>query len=435
MFSRSLLLVTALVSAHAAVDCGNGNQCADGQTCLGRLSAPNGTIVGLKYGCSAASLGPTPTLCPAGVYSCPSGNVCVVSKNQFLGHAAEVVYDCAPPSVNATVTSSAKINPSSKSIKAPRKATICSTISPYLFSSCSCGNNGAVGAVVECSYTIPYLTTVGIKFTLKPCSVPATAGMQIYGGGISYSNSVTAGIPISKFPVPGASGSIPGLGGVGMYLSFSISGSISRLSFKGDIDACGSFLGITKCGSSIVSGLPVNIMTISASFSSVCDTPSSPTPAPPTSRRRRASPTPTYDDDRTVDDDSAGQYYYEDPYLYYCRSDEVEIMGQTWIAGGFCSPWCQGSAQNCPSAVGATARGMCSITHSSGDKSCSLLCSEDGAVQDYTCPMDAQCYRVDTGDYGLCTYDGSAAELTKSGKSPPTGLKLLSFKSNNSTHA
>ena len=437
MIARSLLLVTALVSAHAAVDCGNGNQCADGQTCLGRLSAPNGTSVGLKYGCSAASLGPTPTLCPAGVYSCPSGDVCVVSKNQFLSDGAEVVLDCAP-SANATVTSSAKINPSSTPVHAPRKATICTTVGKLFYSGCSCTGSGNYGAVVDCSYSIPYMTTVGIEFTLTPCSSPARAGLRIYGAGFTaYSNYITASHTLAKIQVPGASVGIPGIAGAGMFLTASVSGNIASIKFAGKLDACAKIgfcpVCTTQCGSYFgVPGLPTTIISGSASFSSICDAPA------PTSRRRRATPAPTsrrrratpIDDDFAVDDDSAGAQFWGDPYYGACRSDEAEIFSQSFISGMFCSPYCQGSAQTCPVATGASADPQCLIEHSSGESSCMLVCSYDGISATMSCPMGAQCAVVGDGNYGACTYPDEADGHTKSGKAPLTGLKVLPFNGN-----
>ena len=422
MIARSLLLVTALVSAHAAVDCGNGNQCADGQTCLGRLSAPNGTIVGLKYGCSPASLGPKPTVCPAGIYSCPSGDVCVISKNQFLGDDAEVVLDCAP-FANATVTSRAKINPSSKSIKAPLKNTICTTLRSYgLSSSCQCTGSGNYGAIADCSYSL-YVTTVGIKFTVLPCGMPSQVGIAIYGAGVTaWSISAKSGSTIANYPIPGASIGLPSpFPSAGLYLSFSVAGNPSKITMSGKLDACASVpIFGTKCGSYFgVPGLPATLISISGSFSSVCDTSSDDDNAPaPVSRRRRS--TPVIDDD----DGSSGGSYYANPYVYYCRSDEVEVKGQDWISGAFCSPWCYNSG-GCPNAYGATAYGECLISYTSGDESCLLICSEDGKTQDYTCPMGAECQASD--GYGVCTYLNSYDGITKSGKPTPSGLKLLPF--------
>jgi hypothetical protein len=93
--------------------------------------------------------------------------------------------------------------------------------------------------------------------------------------------------------------------------------------------------------------------------------------------------------------------HYEDPKPNGCRSDEeaVQIQG---VKGDFCTPKCTGTT--CPTDVpaGVSAKPMCALQTTTGDKYCALICNPSKAF-DTQCGSNASCKSI--SGVGICTYD------------------------------
>ena len=102
LWSRVVALGAIVGYADATVDCGNGNQCLDGQTCLGRDSNLNNTVqVGLQYGCNVNSVA-----CPASHFACPAETTCNKTQATFECHRDHTVAQNATLSTKSARTSS-----------------------------------------------------------------------------------------------------------------------------------------------------------------------------------------------------------------------------------------------------------------------------------------------------------------------------------------
>jgi hypothetical protein len=72
-------------------------------------------------------------------------------------------------------------------------------------------------------------------------------------------------------PVEGLDVDIPGLGSAGVVVNFVLDGNLQALKAEVGLDACIDIpIYGTKCGSSVISALPVWILNQTLSFTSVC---------------------------------------------------------------------------------------------------------------------------------------------------------------------
>jgi hypothetical protein len=283
-----------------ASDCGNGNECADGTTCVGPHVHTNMTgisLVGRKYGCAPF---PQASVCRGGRFSCPAGttcsttragSVCLKPDSSFAGNVTSNVASTATPAALAAVRA--------------RGEGGCEVIGSSLPSECTCQDATLFGGTIDCQEYL-VLDTVGVRGELLPCaeqaharysttnptyhSSPAIIWLLQFGltnqptylpscsltiyetdAGFSYSKSIGAGTEIAQFPIPGLSIGVPGIGDCGVFAGVTFEGNAESLTLDGTLDLCGEVAGVKACGSDVYSGLPVDVISGTWDFSSVCD--------------------------------------------------------------------------------------------------------------------------------------------------------------------
>jgi len=276
MPARTLAIALLLATATAKignVDCGNGNMCPERMTCASphRHSLNHTAMVGRKYGCAPF---PHASLCPGHRFSCPTGSKCMRDKKH--GDLSCVSAGSAPKKPTQNVNALAK--PSFLAL-APQFAPgngFCAVIGDDLPSECTCTDDSAnLGGTIDCTEDV-VVDTIGVRGTITPCGGEAEAKLTIYETdiGFSYSKGIEAGEEIAQFPIPGLSVDVPIVGSCGVYAGLSFSGDASALTLSGTLDVCGTVLGVQECGSSIYSGLPIDVIDGTWDFSDICTGPS-----------------------------------------------------------------------------------------------------------------------------------------------------------------
>jgi hypothetical protein len=126
----------------------------------------------------------------------------------------------------------------------PSSESYCQMLEPYYPSDyCTCLNQGALGATIECVYDIvEYGITVdslGLILELDPCANPMFFSMEIQEAtlGIDLYYELT-GSTEEKFPLPGLSYPIPPFGEVGLFMDVYIKGNVDALTLDIGVDIC-----------------------------------------------------------------------------------------------------------------------------------------------------------------------------------------------------
>jgi len=175
---------------------------------------------------------------------------------------------------NATVVSlPVRNNNSLVSKNATVADGFCAIIADYLPSDCTC-TDARVGGTVDCSADV-VVDDIGVRAEFRPCDSPAYISLTVYESKIGFSYNVgkiAAGSSIDE-PIPGLDVGIPILGDCGVYADASVSGNLNRLSVSLGLNVCGEILGRKVCGSDLYSGLPVQLLSGTWDFSSLCNAP------------------------------------------------------------------------------------------------------------------------------------------------------------------
>ena len=115
-----------LLATTSALECGNGNFCAEQQTCV--TSKAN---AGLKFGCAPTA---SAAVCKDTRFSCPS------------------TFACLPETATGIMCTNgqrAQLNVQAKTLKQAND-DICSILAPELPSFCTCAGKGPYGGLVDC---------------------------------------------------------------------------------------------------------------------------------------------------------------------------------------------------------------------------------------------------------------------------------------------
>ena len=150
-------------------------------------------------------------------------------------------------------------------------ADFCGEISAYLPSECTC-TELQYGANLACTVNFFSEDTITIQGTLQLCKNPAEANIVISDTkfGIHHTLAgLTAGKAID-WPIPGLSLDIPDIGSVGVNAVFDIEGDLSNLDIKLGLDACGTVVGKSVCGSDLTDKLPIYVLDGSFDFDDLC---------------------------------------------------------------------------------------------------------------------------------------------------------------------
>ena len=351
-----VLLAGLCASALNAHSCGNGNQCADEQRCLGLKTATNinnstEVLVGRKFGCTPFA---DAVVCPGGHVSCPPGSVC--RAPEVVPGAVKQAFECAAPAGGAAAAPTAAVTnvhsttdpASTRTQRALTSGGICAIMNRELPAECQCTEFGHHGTL-DCQVTMAR-QTIGAKAIVSPCGSggqgEASFVFSVSFDGNSYDvASLSAGDSYSE-PVPGLSFDVV-LVEVDVKATLSFGGTISQMHMDVNLDLCGSvmFFG-QECGAHFDSSLPLTLFSMSHDFSNICSSsapgPAPPAPAPP-------APGPNYGDDDPAP--SPGAYYDDD---YY--GDDYSPPAPTPARTPYPTP----ASWNCPAGTSVCpTRGFC----------------------------------------------------------------------------
>ena len=139
-------------------------------------------------------------------------------------------------------------------------AEFCDMIKPDLPDSCNC-TEGSTSLNMSCTVDMLDVDTLGFSANLAPCGKPASLTLRVTEAdeGIDWSTQYDSG-ESGEVPVPDLSIDVPIFGSAGVYAVYEIDGDASALGIALGLDACGTVLGITKCGSSVTSELPIILL-------------------------------------------------------------------------------------------------------------------------------------------------------------------------------
>jgi hypothetical protein len=241
--------------------------------CLGPHSTiGNSTVlVGRRYGCSPATLGEHPVVCQGHRFSCPDGTTCEGMKDAAKlggGFTCKGKGDATNATLNGRSTVTAKFAPL---LAARSNSGLCEIIGDDLPSECTCKDDVVLGGTIDCTEDLA-IDTVGLRGVMTPCGDEAKIALTIYETdiGFQYSKSISSGVSIASFPIPGLSVGIPVIGDAGVYAGIEFKGSLQSLTLEGDLDLCADTIIGNECGSKIYSGLPVDVIDGTWDFTDIC---------------------------------------------------------------------------------------------------------------------------------------------------------------------
>jgi len=172
---------------------------------------------------------------------------------------------------NATLVSlPVRNNDSLVSKNATVEDGFCAIIADYLPSTCTCTDAG-VGGSIDCSADV-VVDVIGVRADFRPCDDPAYISLTVYETSIGFSydvGKVAAGQSIDE-PIPGLDVGIPVIGDAGVYADATVSGNLDSLTVSLGLNLCGEIFGHQVCGSDLYSGLPVQVLSGTWDFSSLC---------------------------------------------------------------------------------------------------------------------------------------------------------------------
>lgn len=141
--------------------------------------------------------------------------------------------------------------------------SFCDAVGGALPSGCSC-TDVAGGSSVNCQ--IDFGVTVGAELLITPCGVPACIDLDVLFEGQKYDVTGMCAGTAGRLPVPGVSLNI-GIGAAGMYATYDIAGSISRMDLNFGLDACAVVFGYEQCA---FGGSGFEILSTSVGLEGIC---------------------------------------------------------------------------------------------------------------------------------------------------------------------
>ena len=286
------------------------------------------------------------------------------------------------------------------------------------------------GVVISCPNIGIDIDTLSLTASLNLCAATGagiTVEVKDSTFGVDFTHDFALGDDVEE-PIPGISLDVPFIGSVGFFADVGLTISAGILDIYVGVNVCGEVLGVSVCGSSVISELPYKILEDKIRFSDVCSSPPPP-PSPPGPGPSPGPPSPS-----PAPPSPPGEYHYGNP-AQGCETSE-SASTVTGVTGDFCSPPCS-SALACPTdpPPGTTARGLCVLVpgynsmiepsatshrrvlaRSSTDPSrCALICN-GGLV----CPPGASCGAVQGTSDSICTYPGGPSPSPP--PSPPGGI-------------
>lgn len=158
----------------------------------------------------------------------------------------------------------------SNNIKKVQGGDVCSSVSPYMPSLCSCVDN-AGGANVDCVADIKGIDTIEMKISMQVCANPATIGITLIDGdtGLTFSASLTSG-DTGSLPT-GIMLGVPDVGEAEIVLVYTIMGNIDNLEVILGFDLQITTMGIVNtCSYWYPSECPLIFFDETINFGSYC---------------------------------------------------------------------------------------------------------------------------------------------------------------------